>query len=143
MQLPAWTASGRSPATTLDQVRRNLDDPRPEYAQIADDLRSAVTSGRLKTGDKLPSRSKLAEQYGVATATVNRGVEQLVREGVVVAWNRGTFVRRVPADTDAEPSPEYSEIMGELEAIRGDLDQLASRMARLEGLVGEAGHGDS
>jgi DNA-binding GntR family transcriptional regulator len=124
-------------------VRRNLDDPRPEYAQIADDLRSAVTSGRLKTGDKLLSRSKLAEQYGVATATVNRAVEQLVREGVVVAWNRGTFVRRVPGDTDAEPSPEYLKIMSVLEAIRGDLDQLDSRIARLEGLVGEAGHGDS
>jgi DNA-binding GntR family transcriptional regulator len=122
-------------------VRRNLDDPRPEYAQIADDLRSAVTSGRLNTGDKLPSRAKLAEQYGVATATVNRAVEQLVREGVVVAWNRGTFVRRVPAE--AEPSPEYSEIMGELEAIRGDLGRLASRVARLEDLAREPGHEDS
>jgi len=124
-------------------VRRNLDDPRPEYAQIADDLRSAVTSGRLKTGDKLPSRSKLAEQYGVATATVNRAVEQLVREGVVAAWNRGTFVRRIPADTDAEPSPEYSQIMSELDAIRGDLGRLAARVAQLEDLVGKAGRGGS
>jgi DNA-binding GntR family transcriptional regulator len=124
-------------------VRRNLDDPRPEYAQIADDLRSAVTSGRLKTGDKLPSRSKLAQQYGVATATVNRAVEQLVREGVVAAWNRGTFVRRIPADTDAEQSPEYSQIMSELDAIRGDLGRLAARVSQLEDLASEAGHGDS
>ena len=118
-------------------MRRNLDDPRPEYAQIADDLRSAVSSGRLKTGDKLPSRVSLARQYGVATATVNRAVEQLVREGIVVAWNRGTFVRRLPAE---EPSPAYSEIMAELEAIRGDLGRLASRVAHLEHLVGEADH---
>lgn len=122
-------------------MRRNLDDPRPEYAQIADDLRSAVTSGRLKTGDKLPSRTSLARQYGVATATVNRAVEQLVRDGVVVAWNRGTFVRRVPVD--AEPTPEYAEIMSELDAIRGDLRQLASRVAHLENLVGEADAADS
>jgi DNA-binding GntR family transcriptional regulator len=117
-----------------------LDDPRPEYAQIADDLRSAVSSGRLKTGDKLPSRVSLARQYGVATATVNRAVEQLVREGVVVAWNRGTFVRSLPAE---EPSPAYSEIMTELEAIRGDLGRLASRVAHLEHLVGEADNEDS
>jgi DNA-binding GntR family transcriptional regulator len=122
-------------------VRRNPDDPRPEYAQIADDLRSAVKSGRLKTGDKLPSRTSLAREYGVATATVNRAVEQLVREGVVVAWNRGTFVRGIPAD--AEPSPEYSAIMSELEAIRGDVGRLASRIAHLEDLVGEADSGDS
>ena len=122
-------------------MRRNLDDPRPEYAQIADDLRSSVTSGRLKTGDKLPSRISLAREYGVATATVNRAVEQLVREGVVVAWNRGTFVRGVPADEG--PSPEYSAIMNELEAIRCDLGRLASRVAHLEHLVAEADSEDS
>ena len=137
MQVPPLPGLGCSRPTTLNQVRRNLDDPRPEYAQIADDLRSAVSSGRLKTGDKLPSRVSLARQYGVATATVNRAVEQLVREGVVVAWNRGTFVRRLPAE---EPSPAYSEIMTELEAIRGDLGRLASRVAHLEHLVGEADH---
>jgi DNA-binding GntR family transcriptional regulator len=122
-------------------MRRNLDDPRPEYAQIAADLRAALTSGRLRTGDKLPSRMSLAKQYGVATATVNRAVEQLVREGVVVAWNRGTFVRRIPADD--EPSPEYSAIMSELEAIRGDLGRLAARVAHLEDLAGQAESGES
>src|SRR5262249_28399239 len=105
MQVPPLPRLGCSRPTTLNQVRRNLDDPRPEYAQIADDLRSAVPAGRLKTGDKLPSPPTRERQYGVARAPVNRAVEQLVREGVVVAWNRGTFVRRVPADE--EPSPAY------------------------------------
>ncbi|MFC7382198.1 GntR family transcriptional regulator [Sphaerisporangium rhizosphaerae] len=115
-------------------MSRNPDDPRPEYVQIADDLRAAITSGRLKPGEKLPSRAKLAEEYGVATGTLNQAIQQLIRDGVLSAWQRGTFVRQAPAQ-EATASPEYTAIMSEIRVLRDDLVRMGDRLSRLEGLV--------
>jgi GntR family transcriptional regulator len=123
-------------------VSRNPDDPRPEYVQIAEDLKAAITSGHLKAGEKLPSRAKLAKEYGVATGTLNQAIQQLIREGVLTAWQRGTFVRRVPAEAEAS-SPEYAAIMSEVRLLRDDLARMGDRLSRLEGLVDGADVNDS
>ena len=119
-------------------MKRDPDNPRPEYVHIADDLRSQIASGRLKPGDKLSARRKLAEAYGVATGTVDRAVELLVREGTLVAWQRGTFVRGASPEGGASASPGYEAVMEHLQAIRDDLRGLDTRVARLEELTGQA-----
>lgn len=66
-------------------------EPKFPYRAVADDLREKIKSGEL-TG-KLPSRSKLSEQYGVATMTIDRAISVLVEEGLVRAYpGLGTFV---------------------------------------------------
>lgn len=79
----------------LGQLDRT--DDRPPYAQIAADLREAVTLGRLGPGDQLPSESELTQHYGVARMTVRQAIQELKTEGLVTSEHgRGVFVRAAP-----------------------------------------------
>jgi hypothetical protein len=63
--------------------------PRQIYAQI----RSAILSGALSAGSRLPSSRDLAARLGTARASVIAGYEQLVAEGYAEARpGSGTFV---------------------------------------------------
>src|SRR5580693_8449421 len=56
----------------------------PLHLQIATRLRTAITTGVLAPGARLPSARSLAEQLGVARGTVDAGYAVLIGEGVVV-----------------------------------------------------------
>lgn len=78
----------------------NQIDPtsdRAVFRQIADQLRQAIESGRLREGEKLPSEAELIEHYSVARMTVRQAIQELRNEGLAVAEHgRGVFVRRRP-----------------------------------------------
>lgn len=79
----------------MPNIDRRSD--RPPYRQIADNLRDDILSGRLASGDKLPSERELAETYGVERATAHRAVQELQLAGLVAAeQGRGVFVRTRP-----------------------------------------------
>jgi GntR family transcriptional regulator/MocR family aminotransferase len=60
---------------------------------IYQQLRAAVLDGRLRPGDPLPPSRELAEQLGVARATIVGAYEQLAGEGFITARRgAGTFV---------------------------------------------------
>ncbi|MFI8861157.1 GntR family transcriptional regulator [Streptomyces prasinus] len=62
---------------------------------IADDLRARITTGRIGAGERLPSETHLASQYGVSTATLRNVLAVLQAEGLVEkAHGKGNFVRR-------------------------------------------------
>ncbi|MCT2589487.1 GntR family transcriptional regulator [Streptomyces sp. N2-109] len=62
--------------------------------QIADDLRSRITSGELDAGDRLPGEPALVTKYGVAKETARRALTLLVTEGLAVRKRgSGTYVR--------------------------------------------------
>jgi 2-aminoadipate transaminase len=72
-------------------------------AQIAERIRTAIDSGDLAPGDKLPSTRALAEQAGVNHLTAVRVYRRLGEEGYVTAGvGRGTFVRSVPPPAAAD-----------------------------------------
>jgi GntR family transcriptional regulator/MocR family aminotransferase len=60
-------------------------DDRPGYLRIAEGLRQAIQSGRLKPGERLPSCRNLAAMLGVHRHTVNAATGELVAEG----WLKG------------------------------------------------------
>jgi len=60
-------------------------DERPSYLRIAEGLRHAIQSGRLKPGERLPSCRRLAVMLGVHRHTVTAAADELVAEG----WLRG------------------------------------------------------
>ena len=63
------------------------------YEMVADPLRVAILSRRLRPGDRLPTVSDLAKQHGVSKATVEHGIRVLKEEGLVHGeQGRGTFV---------------------------------------------------
>ena len=70
---------------------------RPAYKQIADSIRTAVSSGELAPGDKVPSESELVKSFGVAQGTVRNALTQLRAEGLLRAEHgKGVFVRERP-----------------------------------------------
>jgi len=67
----------------------------PESRQLAGILRGKIVSGELAAGAQLPSIVRLAEEYGVATATVNKALRILKAESLVIGVaGHGTFVRQ-------------------------------------------------
>lgn len=70
------------------------DDPRPPYQQVANSLRAAILTKKLKPGDKLSSQTELARRYGVARMTIQQALRILRDEGLVVSrQGSGVYVR--------------------------------------------------
>jgi len=64
------------------------------HRQIAADLRRRIRDGEFGAGEQLPSIPALAQSYGVAKQTVQRTVDQLRVEGLLITRpGSGTFVR--------------------------------------------------
>lgn len=82
----------------------------PLYKALAAELRREIRSGRLRPGDKLPSKRALAEEKKLSLMTVTGALELLEAEGCIrTEERRGYFV----ADTvkpmllpDPPPEPE-------------------------------------
>jgi DNA-binding transcriptional regulator YhcF (GntR family) len=73
------------------------------YEQIVAQLQEAVATGRLESGDRLPTVRRLAEELDVAPGTVARAYSELERLGVVVTEGaRGTRVAARPRQPLAE-----------------------------------------
>lgn len=53
------------------------------YAQVANELRAAIASGRLQPGARLPSERALAEQFGVSRATIVSALHVLRGEALI------------------------------------------------------------
>jgi LacI family transcriptional regulator len=62
------------------------------YRDIENDLAARVSRGAWVQGAKIPPRTQLAREYGVAVATIERAVANLLRKGVLTANKTGTFV---------------------------------------------------
>jgi DNA-binding GntR family transcriptional regulator len=90
----AMPAQGDTPTVPGVPITIDRMSPVPTYRQLADQLRAMVTSGELKSGDRLPSIHDLTQQTGLAQNTIRAAVDVLREEGLVVtAPGRGVFVR--------------------------------------------------
>ena len=65
----------------------------PFYRQIYDRFRSAITSGLLKPGDRIPSARALTKELGLARGTIEAAYSLLAAEGYIQARGQaGTIV---------------------------------------------------
>lgn len=80
-----------------DRVRERLAESsteQPLYARIAIALADEMTSGRLSSGQRLPSQRQLAEMLGVNLTTISRCMTVLKDRGFILPEvGRGTAVR--------------------------------------------------
>jgi GntR family transcriptional regulator len=80
-------------------------DPTPIYAQLERALRAAIATGRLRTGDQLPTVRQLAVDLRVNANTVARVYAELEKNGVLETRRGvGSFVAADRAT--AHPSEE-------------------------------------
>jgi GntR family transcriptional regulator / MocR family aminotransferase len=65
----------------------------PLHRQLYDELRQAILSGRLESGQRMPSTRSLAKSLGISRATVLFSYDQLISEGYLkTVPASGTFV---------------------------------------------------
>jgi len=73
-------------------------DRTPIYAQLDRALRAAIATGRLATGDQLPTVRQLAVELSVNANTVARVYGELERAGILETRRGvGTFISATPA----------------------------------------------
>lgn len=77
----------------MDKLDAN--DPRPDFQQVRSIIRAAILSGEYEPMAQLPSIPDLSRHFGLARATVQKAVDLLKSEGLVVGrQGRGLFVRQ-------------------------------------------------
>ena len=70
------------------------EDKTTLYARVKARFELALSEGRWRAGDMLPSERALAVQFGVSTGTLRKAFDALEDEGVLVRiQGRGTFVK--------------------------------------------------
>jgi GntR family transcriptional regulator len=110
----------------------------PAYRQVADDLRRKIADGTLAVGTRLPTTTELMSSYEVSSTVVKAAINQLKIEGLVIGQQgKGVFVRQPPRTGTGSESTEFAEIMGHLQTMRADLEQLNERLARVEEVVAD------
>jgi len=72
----------------------DLKKPVPLYQQVADSIRSEISSGKMAAGEQLRSHRELAKRFEVSLITIKRALNDLIREGVLYSRaGKGTFVQ--------------------------------------------------
>lgn len=75
----------------------------PVYSQIMNQIKHSISSGLLRSGDRLPSIRELAKELRVNPNTVVRAYRELEREGIVESRRgQGSFVRATQRVTSLE-----------------------------------------
>lgn len=71
----------------------NFKSGKPAYLQLVDQIKAAVASGSLRTGDSLPGIRPLAEDLRLNRNTVAKAYAELEGQGVIeTAPGKGCFV---------------------------------------------------
>src|SRR6185295_14146479 len=75
------------------EITIDIDNPVPQFEQLMEQIKAAVTSGVLKPGDSLPSIRQLAVDLELNSKTVAKAYKLLERDEVIEAKGyRGTFI---------------------------------------------------
>jgi GntR family transcriptional regulator len=87
----------------LAAVQLDPKDPTPIYAQLERGIRVAIATGRLKSGEQLPTVRQLAVDLRVNANTIAKVYLQLERDGVLVTKRGvGTFIAdKIPKSAHA------------------------------------------
>lgn len=119
-------------------VRVDFASPIAVYEQIRNQIAFHVRSGRLEASSVLPSIRQLAEDLGVAKATVARSYDALQQEGLIEA-ERGQGMRVVQHVRPLGKKQQSKELNRALREFLAELEALGIRpeqvLAELKTLV--------
>jgi len=96
----------------LDLVDIDKDGPLPLYHQVREVLLTLIKEAGLEEGSLIPTEREIGEKLQVSRITVRRAIDELVREGYLVAQQgKGTFVARPKIDRSMTQMQSFSEQM--------------------------------
>ena len=122
-------------SNALDQVEIDKDAPLPLYHQVREALLALIAEGGLQEGSLIPTEREIGEKLQVSRITVRRAIDELVREGYLVAQQgKGTFVARPKIDRSMTQMKSFSEQMLE-EGHRPGSQLLSLRHEKARGYI--------
>jgi GntR family transcriptional regulator len=75
------------------EISIDIDNGVPQFEQLIEQIKAAVTAGLLKPGDALPSIRQLANDLELNSKTVAKAYKLLERDSIIEAKGyRGTYV---------------------------------------------------
>ena len=84
-------------------LQLNFSSDAPIYQQIRNQVVTAIASGELKPGERLPTIRALAEEAGINMMTASKAYQLLKAEGYITTGRRdGAVVRLQPGDVKPE-----------------------------------------
>lgn len=117
----------------LPNLQLNDRSELPLYRQLCDQLRSAIVSGELANGERLPATRELAGLLGLNRATVSAAYDLLIQDGMINGQvGRGSFVTHQPPGARLNwqellnPGPSASGFVAD-----SDISFVASRPSEL------------
>ena len=100
------------PAQLID-LRIDRSSPVPLYHQVAEQLRAAITDGRLEPGDPFENEMAMCDRLGLSRPTVRRAIQEMVDQGLLVRRRGvGTTVANRKVHRRFELSSLYDELKG-------------------------------
>ncbi|MEQ8497568.1 MAG: GntR family transcriptional regulator [Gammaproteobacteria bacterium] len=83
----------------------------PRYRRLAATLRAAITSGRLRPGDQLPTEMELCVRHGVSRHTAREALRLLADDGLIERRQGAGSV------VVATPTPAFVQAVGDFDGI--------------------------
>jgi len=96
----------RAAATFIPPIMLNSRKKSPIYRQLYDWLRTAITEGRMRPGQRLPSTRSMAAELRISRISAFNAYQQLQSEGYLETFVRsGTCVASTIPDDAFKPLP--------------------------------------
>ncbi len=98
----------------------NMELDIPIYQQLVDAICTAIKTGKLSPGQRLPTVCEMTKEVGIARGTVKRAYDELERIGFIEKMQgRGTFVKYQPANSGSRKEQAMAAIDEMLERLEG------------------------
>ena len=79
--------------------------------KIANEIESAISSKKLKAGERLPSEFELCGQFGVSRTSVREALRMLSAKGLLsIEKGKGVFVKKVTLETVTDPLQKFLDL---------------------------------
>ena len=64
-------------------MKNSLDENKPIFLQIKEQLEDSIINGSIKQGERVPSTNEFAAYYKINPATAAKGINELVAEDIL------------------------------------------------------------
>lgn len=114
------------------------DGKRLRYMEIADDIRARIRTGKLALGSRVGTFGTLGEEYDAAKGTVDKALDVLRQEGVVVTIaGKGIYVADSAVNQASLGRGGDRRLSQQIEALTEDLRSLRVRVEVAEGAAAD------